>query len=61
MKLADLTFEKVFDYSPYNEQSNRLGMVKTWVGRNQYGNAVVFGKTKNECLAEARKYVRNND
>ena len=51
-----LYIEQIVSYDPYNPRADRLGMVKEWVGRNQYGNAVVFGSTKTECMKEARRY-----
>ena len=51
-----LSIEQIESYDPYNPRANKLGMVKEWVGRNRYGNAVVFGNTKSECMKEARSY-----
>ena len=57
MKLKDMTFDKIENYDPYNSRANRYGMVKEWVGRNGWGNAVVFGNTKAECIEEAKRYI----
>jgi hypothetical protein len=51
-----LSIEKIENYDPYNSRANRYGMVTEWVGRNEWGNAVVFGDTKAECMKEARHY-----
>ena len=57
MKLADLTFEKIENYDPFNSRAMTNGMVTEWVARNEWGNAVAFGDTKAECTADARRYV----
>lgn len=57
MKLADLIFERIEHYDPYNLRAKNNGMVSEWVARNQWGNAVAFGDTKKECLQDARRYV----
>ena len=57
MKLADLIFERIEHYDPYNFRAKSNGMVSEWVARNQWGNAVAFGDTKKECLQDARRYV----
>lgn len=59
MKMKDLTFEKIQNYDPLNEKADHLGMVSEWVARNEWGNAVAFGRTKAECLSDARSYVEN--
>lgn len=51
-----LSIEKIESYDPYNSRTKSNGMVTEWVGRNEWGNAVVFGDTKAECMKEARKY-----
>ena len=51
-----LSIEKIESYDPYNSRAKSNGMVTEWVGRNEWGNAVVFGDTKAECMKEARKY-----
>ena len=33
-------------------------MVTEWVARNEWGNAVAFGYTKAECIADARRYCK---
>lgn len=53
-----LTIEKIESYDPYNERAKSNGMVTEWVGRNSWGNSVVFGYTKKECMDAARR-VRN--
>jgi len=53
-----LKIEVIWNYDPLNRKANRAGMVKEWVGRNGWGNAVVFGDTKAECIANARNYRR---
>lgn len=57
MKLSDLTFEKIENYDPFNSRAKSNDMVSEWVARNDWGNAVAFGDTKKECLADARRYV----
>ena len=51
-----LSIEKIESYDPYNSRAKKNGMVTEWVGRNDWGNAVVFGYTKAECMKEARRY-----
>lgn len=51
-----LSIEKIENYDPYNSRAKSNGMVTEWVGRNEWGNAVVFGDTKAECMKKARKY-----
>lgn len=58
MTLGDLNFEKIMSYDPYNSHARGDGMVLEWVARNVWGNAVAFGYTKKECLADAKRYVR---
>ena len=58
MKYSDLTFEKIENYDPFNSRANANGMVSEWVARNPYGNAIAFGKTKTECMKDARSYCR---
>lgn len=53
-----LSIEKIENYSPLNSRAKANGMVTEWVGRNEWGNAIVFGNTKAECMAEARKYTQ---
>ena len=60
MKFKDLKFEQISNYDPYNDRADKLGMVKEWVARNQYGNAVAFGCTKKECRDDARRYLKSN-
>lgn len=60
MTIKDLSFEKIENYDPYNSRANRNGMVKEWVARNSWGNAVAFGDTKAECVADARRYCKFN-
>ena len=36
-------------------------MVTEWVARNSWGNAVAFGYTKAECVADARRYCKTKD
>ena len=59
MKISDLTFEKIEKYDSFNSKAKPNGMVSEWVARNPYGNAVAFGKTKTECIKDARNYCRN--
>ncbi|MBQ6132698.1 MAG: hypothetical protein IJI65_00935 [Lachnospiraceae bacterium] len=56
MIVNGLSIEKIENYDPFNSRANRIGMVTEWVGRNEWGNAVVFGNTKAECIKEARRY-----
>lgn len=58
MKFSDITFDKIENYDPLNTRANHQGMVTEWVGRNVYGNAVAFGNTKAECVADARRYIK---
>lgn len=60
MKLKDLYFEKIQNYDPYNSRAKSNGMVTEWVARNEWGNAVAFGNTKAECVADARRYISFN-
>ena len=55
MIVNGLSIEKIESYDPYNERAKKNGMVTEWVGRNVWGNAVVFGDTKAECIANARR------
>lgn len=61
MKLSELTFEKIWNYDPYNSRANKAGMVSEWVARNEWGNAVAFGDTKAECLQDARRICGKGD
>lgn len=56
MYVNGLSIEKIENYDPYNSRAKKNGMVTEWVGRNEWGNAVVFGNTKAECIKEARQY-----
>lgn len=58
MKMSNLTFEQIQIYDPLHSKSNRLGIRKEWVARNQWGNAVAFGDTKAECIKDARRYCQ---
>lgn len=60
MTIKDLEFEKIQSYDPYNDRAKSNGMVTEWVARNGWGNAVAFGYTKAECVADARRYCRCN-
>lgn len=60
MKMSDLTFEKIENYDPLNSRSKSNGMVTEWVARNGWGNAVAFGYTKKECVADAKAYLQSN-
>ena len=51
-----LEIEKIVNYDPYNSRARKDGTVVEWVARNEWGNAVVFGYTKAECMAGARRY-----
>lgn len=61
MKIKDLKFEKIQNYDPYNDRAKSNGMVTEWVARNSWGNAVAFGYTKAECVADARRYCKTKD
>ena len=61
MKLKDLTFERIENYDPFNLRANKNGMVTEWVARNSWGNAVAFGNTRTECVADARRYVASQN
>lgn len=58
MKLSQLRFEKIENYDPFNKRAKDNGMVTEWVARNEWGNAVAFGYTKAECMADARRYCK---
>lgn len=58
MKLSQLRFEKIENYDPFNKRAKDNGMVTEWVARNEWGNAVAFGYTKEECIADARRYCK---
>lgn len=61
MKLKDLTYDKIQNYDPLNAKADDFGMVTEWVARNEWGNAVAFGKTKAECVSDARRYVASQN
>ena len=61
MKLSDLTFEKIQNYDRFNSRADALGYVTEWVARNSCGNAVAFGYMKKECVADARRYVKQKN
>ena len=54
--INNLSIEKIEKYDPFNARAKSNGMVTEWVGRNEWGNAVVFGSTKTECVKAARRY-----
>lgn len=58
MKISDLVFDKIESYDPFNSRAKANGMVTEWVARRN-GNAVAFGYTKAECVADARKYCKH--
>ena len=58
MYINGLSIEKIENYDPFNSRAKSNGMVTEWVGRNEWGNAVVFGDTKAECVKEARRYKK---
>ena len=58
MKLSELSFEKIENYDPLNKRAEDNGMVTEWVARNEWSNAVAFGYTKAECIADARRYCK---
>ena len=58
MKLSQLRFEKIENYDLFNKRAKDNGMVTEWVARNEWGNAVAFGYTKAECIADARRYCK---
>lgn len=59
MKIDELTFEQISFYDPFNNRAKSNGMVTEWVARNDWGNAVAFGKTKSACVRDARRYCKN--
>ena len=61
VKLKDLKFEQIENYDPLNSKSNSYGMVKEWVARNSWGNAVAFGNTKKECMEDARTFIEREN
>ena len=58
MKISQLRFEKIENYDPFNKRAKGNGMVTEWVARNEWGNAVAFGYTKAECIADAWRYYK---
>ena len=58
MKILQLRFEKIKNYDPFNKRAEDNGMVTEWVARNEWGNAVAFGYTEAECIAEAGRYSK---
>ena len=61
MKISQLSFEKIENYDPFNRRAKANGMVTEWVARNGWGNAVAFGNTKAECIADARRYCKQRN
>lgn len=57
MSISDLTFDKIRNFDPFDSRADSNGFVSEWVARNEWGNAVAFGRTKKECVADARRYV----
>lgn len=60
MKISNLSIEKIENYDPFNQRAKANGMVTEWVARNGWGNAIAFGNTKAECIADARRYCRTH-
>ncbi len=58
MTVNGLSIERIESYDPYHKRAKKNGMVTEWVGRNEWGNAVVFGDTKAECIAQARRFSK---
>lgn len=58
MTVKDLIFKKIENYDPYNDRAKANGMVTEWVAYNGWGNAIAFGNTKAECIADARRAVK---
>ena len=58
MKISQLRIEKIENYDPFNKRAKGNGMVTEWIARNKWGIAVVFGYTKAECMADARRYCK---
>ncbi len=56
--IGNLKIEQIQNFDAYNPRADKNGMVKEWVGRNEYGFAVAFGDTKAECIKDARAYNR---
>jgi hypothetical protein len=54
--IKGLKIEKIEHYDPYNSRAKSNGMVTEWVGRNEWGNAVVFGDTKTQCIRAAKRF-----
>ncbi len=61
IKISQLRLEKIENYDPFNNRAKGNGMVTEWVARNKWGIAVAFGNTKAECMADARRYCRQQN
>ena len=61
MKISQLSIEKIENYDPFNHRAKANGMVTEWVARNEWGNSVAFGNTKAECIADARRYCKQQN
>ena len=61
MKISQLSFEKIENYDPFNHRAKANDMVTEWVARNEWGNAVAFGNTKTQCIADARRYCKQKN
>lgn len=59
--IKNLTFGKICSYSPLDERADSYGNVSEWAAKNRYGNSVAFGRTKAECVADARRYCRSQN
>ena len=45
-----------FDYDPFNEQADRMGLVKVWKTYDEKTlETITFGYTKAECIRETRR------
>ena len=58
MKISDVNFVKCEEYDPFNPRSDKLGMCIFW--RADYcGETIATAcRTKAECVAEVRQYIR---
>ena len=61
IKISQLRLEKIENYDPFNNRAKGNGMVTEWVARNKWGIAVAFGYTKAQCMADARRYCRQQN
>ncbi len=56
MKVDDLEFEKRYEYDPFSDRADKLGMKPYWRALH-FGVEVAFGNTKAECRKDAKRYI----